>query len=242
MGVLKVGHLLNLPNLRSAALKALHLLFPCGSKDDLWPPAVHGTNASKALFQRLFPIYAINVFRQCEVPIFSPVAYYYAAQLDVDDILFGVTRPDGSVVKLGDSDKSLVMKGREELGRVRRNYTHAWLSQHGDKRGDVEHVLHGCWMQSSAFTGQSCYAFIQRLKADWNASGFFDRSDCLNALPTGGLDILKRDLCGICYQVFKRKTEEGFWDGWWRLPGVFGFGSWKALKEQQSKLSEGWRE
>ncbi|KAG7090930.1 hypothetical protein E1B28_010003 [Marasmius oreades] len=242
LAVLKVGHLLNLPELRKAALKALHLLFPCDSDDDRWPPVIHGTNAPTDLFRRIFPIEAVNVFRQCEVPLFAPVAYYYAAQLEIDDILFGVTRPDGSIEKLSDADKSLVMKGREKLRRVRRDHTHAWLSEHGNVRGEVEHQLHGCWMQSNAYTGQSCYAFIQKLKADWNARGFFERSDCMNALPQEALDILKKDLCSTCYEFYRPKISQGVWNGWWELPGVFGFESWKVLKEGQGKLSDGWRE
>ncbi|KAL0072770.1 hypothetical protein AAF712_000533 [Marasmius tenuissimus] len=242
IALLKGAHLLNLPEMRQAALKALHLMFPCDSRDDRWPPAVHGIDISAELFRRLFPIQAVNVLTQCEVPLFAPMAYYYASQLDIDDILFGVQRPDGSTERLNDHDKSLVLKGREKLRVITKKFTHEWLTEHGNERGETEHAYHGCWMKTSPYTGQTCFDFIQSIKRDWETSGFFNRTDCLNGLPKHALDILKKDVCSSCYDTYEPKIEQGVWDAWWELPGVYGLESWETLSQRQKMLSEGWQE
>ncbi|KAL0579750.1 hypothetical protein V5O48_002244 [Marasmius crinis-equi] len=242
MALLKGAHMLNLPKMRRAAMKGLHLMFPCDSGNDRWPPVVHGMDVPADLFQRLFPIQAVNLFTQCEVPLFLPMAYYYASQLDIDDILFGVRRPDGSVEHLGDGDKSLVLKSRDKLSGIRKKYTHEWLAEHGNERGDVEHELHGCWMKTSPHTGQTCFDFIQSIKRDWESSGFFERMDCLNGLPQEALQILKRNICTSCYEEYHPRIVQGVWDAWWELPGAYGLGTWSDLTERQKKFSEGWYE
>ncbi|ESK91019.1 hypothetical protein Moror_16324 [Moniliophthora roreri MCA 2997] len=242
LALLKAGRRLNLPDVHRAGLRALSVLFPCHTSNDGWPPAVHGLGGEipEILFHRLFPIEIINLFHECELPLFAPMAYYYAAQLSFEDIILGVTRLDGSRENLNDFDKALILKGKDTLRLHRRNIQHEWLSNHGTERGTIENRLNGCSEATQPFTGKTCFEFLQEMKKDWNKHGHLDRADCLGTFPAEVL--LKKCICSQCFEAYKARILEGTWKSWWELPAAFGYGSWNEVHRKQSALNKRMRE
>ncbi|KAK7045722.1 hypothetical protein VNI00_007555 [Paramarasmius palmivorus] len=235
--LLKAGQRLNLPTISRAARSALQTLFPCHSTNDDWPPIVHGLDISESLFLRLFPLEAINLFHECELVLYAPMAYYYAAQLRTEDIVSGVSRPDGTKETLRDKDKALILDAKDRLRTVKRNRHSAWLADHGAERGALENRIHGCSGATQPYTGKTCFEFLQEMKKDWNEHGLLDRSDCLGILPDKAHAVLTNSICSKCYAVYKPMISKGIWNGWWELPATFNYGSWPEVHQKQKALS-----
>ncbi len=200
-----------------------------------------GHNTPKDHFLRLYPLQMINIFNECGIVLYLPLAYYYAAQLSLEDIMFGVERPDGSREMLSDADKYLILNGKEELQLLRRNVTFEWLMMH-TRTGPVEQHDLGC-NGGLRKHGTTCYEFIQDMYEAFNGpwSDFLStRYDALNTLAPELLDIIDENLCHACSNLFMPRVSEGLLQSLDQLPLMFCEKTWDELAQRQKELAAEW--
>jgi hypothetical protein len=236
-----LGHKFNIPVLRSSAIEALKLLFPCSIQGHRFQPVLGGvkTQVEKKLLLRLFPIQAVNLFRECYIPALMPMAYYHAAQLSIEDIVNGVTRSDGVTERLNAFDMMRVLQGRDHLKTSRRTTTFRWLNDFVVD-GKSKPPTYRC-PDAPVQGGDTCFFFLLRLYIDFNRSGLMDsRTDGIKPLSKNSRRLVQSHLCFSCWNECSKKMTQGLQDNWSKLPSYFGWNTWDDVIIAQEREDEAW--
>lgn len=241
MAVLSASHKLDLPTQRRLAIAALQLLFPCDI-DSYRPvrPTIRGVKAKeRETFLRMFPLQAINAFRDFDLPAFGPVAYYLAAQLSIEDIVNGVPRGDDTTETICAYDITRVLEGREKLRASRRSTVFSWLDNITPD-GKPKRPCDACDNVPS-WGGDTCFYYLLRTSIDFNRNGFLDtKTEALEGLPEKAWGVLKEHLCEHCWEEVMKWMQKGLDDNWRKLPTYFGLESWDQLIAAQAMSDAAW--
>lgn len=151
----------------------------------------------------------INLAHELDLPSALPVAYYSCCRSgDVETIMDGCTRHDGSVVTLSYSDQRICIMGRENLLKAQLESTFAWL------RGGAD---------TPCLTAVSCSNARKSLLCD-----IF-----LPVPPSIALDEWQSNwetgMCLSCIRTARVAHENGRKKAWDTLPAFFGLPVWKDL-------------
>lgn len=205
-------------------------------------PALAGVRkADRKLFARIYPLQAINLFREYGLHELMPMAYYRAAQLAIADIIKGVVCGDSTVVTLPQADIVKVLEGREKLRRSRRTILLAWLANHAED-GQHKSPSDECLGVPSDNTGETCAEYVYQLLLAFNKSGYMDtNTDVLSPLLLQS-DEFRPDLCLKCFDVVASEIMMGVDDNWEQLPCYFGFKDWPKVMRAQEIENERWRD
>ncbi|KAF9556689.1 hypothetical protein CPC08DRAFT_711012 [Agrocybe pediades] len=226
--------------IRLKIIEALEKIFPSKGVPAPFMPIIGGIDdpSRRERFYRTFPIEILNIFAQHDYYhdyiAHLPMIYYHAAQLPVDDIINGVQDGD-KILKLTEPrDIAIILKGREELMRARREVSFRWLeerlSRYGPQKASEE-----C-EETCQQGGEYCYKFLQKLMGQFRTSGFLDsRPNALEGLNDDAKVLFKEYLCDKCYDDVIADANEGIEESWDSLPGYFGLEPWKMIIDKQSK-------
>ncbi|RDB17623.1 hypothetical protein Hypma_001062 [Hypsizygus marmoreus] len=242
VALLEASHKLSLGGLRMRVIEALRTLFHCDALFNPTKPAIGGirTHKGKTIMPRVFPLQAINLFREYNIPSLTPMAYYYAAQLSVQDIVHGVVRRDGEREVLCPYDMTQVITGRELLKLSRRTVLFGWLN---NLTRDGRHVKPSeeCTELPLESSGDTCFNYLMRMLMDFNRNLFLDsRTDALQSLPQVSNVFLTRHLCASCRVRVQEQMEAAIQANWQELPNYFGFKGWQDVMDRQKSVDAGW--
>ncbi|KAF8813699.1 hypothetical protein BYT27DRAFT_7180448 [Phlegmacium glaucopus] len=243
IALLDVSTKLNLHVIRKSTISALECLFPTdmtGNEIPKFRPVIAGYKYQRdeTMFCRTFPIKAINLFHEHDVPSLLPMAYYHAAQLSLEDIVNGVK--DGNVLwKLNSTDVMKVLKGREILKTSRRQVLFLWLD---DKKmeGEQEEGSADCEIKLM-LNGNYCWENFRDIYLQFNRSGFLDDiTNGLQCLSDAAEDLFRGYVCQGCWSDAMHSMDVGKRKNWANLPEYFGFEDWDAVKKMQESVDSGW--
>lgn len=203
--------------------------------------AIFGSPLTRPHAMSMLSFRMINVFQECEMVYFLPMAYYFAAQESVEDILCGVQLPDGSQEIISRSDQLIVLRGRDGLRKIRRDTTFSWLFTHA---GNTNSYLqsHGCDGKPPTLSGKTCYDFIMELYMFITSDSDFlnNRRDALDSISAPALDVMNGHLCSACQEYFDFQIRKDLAHSWSLLPKMFGDTTWEALRRAQIRVDGAW--
>jgi len=229
--------------IRQDAIAALQYLLPTTGKPERHKAIIAGLRTKETeRFLRFFPLQAINLCHECEIPAMLPMAFYHAAQCPIEDILNGVEDNHGQLVKLDPVDVLTLLKGREKLQASRRRLFDCIDNRFADFQPNREGVYPEpiCLRESTHYWGKSdaCMQLLADITRRFRKSTFLEGYNILDGLSYVGFTSLKRNLCPACRDIILPKICEGILKDWDLLPSYFGLGSWEDVKKQEKMWKE----
>lgn len=153
----------------------------------------------------------VQLARQNNVLAILPAAFYaIAATHEIEEVLDGVRRWDGSLAMLSVRDQKTYVKGVWELMHISNRYNFTWLD-------------------NTFLPYEKCTT-----KAACNAARSARSFELLRRSPRCGIlepwhETLGKDLCTFCRGVGKESHQFGREEAWLELPAVFGLPPWHEL-------------
>ncbi|KAK0212602.1 hypothetical protein DFS33DRAFT_1269364 [Desarmillaria ectypa] len=225
----------NCTRLRQKCVGALSILFRDFSTRASQPPIVN-EGLREEEFRKTWAIKALNIFEECNVPAFLPIACYYVAQLPEVHIRCGVLIRGGNRIVRIENQNTVdkILKARKALACCREQ-AWRWLSQPNDvhrsfcKRPEPDEPL------------DTCRGVLNRVGKYLKKLGFFDehRTDSLETLHPVAVEAIVKELCTKCSPVTKKQIYTTNRMTWNALPRIFGLQKWPDLMAMQKTYVSG---
>ncbi|KAF8160912.1 hypothetical protein B0H34DRAFT_672987 [Crassisporium funariophilum] len=235
--LLKVAKVLDLEIIHQDVIKALKTLLPNTAERKSFRPTIAGlrNKNEEKMFSRTYPMQAIKLIHEYDLPAMLPMAYYHAAQLSIEDILTGVK--DGDVLWKLDSDDVLrVIEGRENLKLARREDLFSWMP-----RRVAQGLIHSSCISEVGKSGRPCQSFLNELSNLYNQTGYLDLyPTALESFTPEEKHEYRDYLCGRCWREIQEMYAVCLQATWAKLPSYFGLQDWDAVTAAQDHANKAW--
>ncbi|KIM45345.1 hypothetical protein M413DRAFT_442019 [Hebeloma cylindrosporum] len=227
--MLRLGNKYDIPHFVAEATGRLHVEFPTTLSQ--WDVQRHwslprggsfrGIKGQKGL---LFDI--VNLALQYEISSILPAAYFLCLR-DIDAVLTGTKRDDGSEAILSSDAQRACIQGRDEILEDIPRQTFQWMDP--TEYSDV------CQNAAVCFRILSYSVVLLWKSGRVTASDAFSQREQMDAYLDGG-----GELCSVCRETSRFIHSAGRSKMWASLPSYFDLGSWKELeKEDPRKIVDG---
>ena len=203
--LVQLGHKYRIQPVLNEGIRRMSSCF--SDKLDVWDAANKSMGSALMSYASTDAIAVVNTARLTGVDSMLPVALYLCCQLDIDTILNGVPRADGSRVRLNPDDVALCLERRGSL--CHDNVVSAlriWRptpSEKCEKRG--------------------CVRVLEAVNRDWLD---YDNSSLNHVAAMDSWDEFfengEFELCEPCLEMVKERAIEERRTMWERLPRLFG--------------------
>lgn len=241
--LLQVSKIYDLEHIREDAIAALEYLLPTTGKPERHKAIIAGLQTKdNERFLRFFPLQAVNLCHECEIPAMLPMAFYHAAQCPIEDIVNGVEDNHGQLVTLDRNDVITVLKGRDKLQASRRRFLDCIDDRladfQPDREGDYPEPI--CLRESTNHWGESdgCMQLLADMTRRFRRTAFLEGYNILDGMSRTGFKTLERNLCPACRDIILPKICKGILKDWDLLPSYFGLGSWEDIRKQEKLWTE----
>ena len=222
IGVLKLSHKYQVEHLVRRSLPTFTAIYPTSlQKWDIRQTRRQWSALTEA-YGRALPIFVINIARTIAADTLLPSALFECCAYSYEEIILGVTTPDGVVHALHPRDQILVIKARESLAHFARNAVFGFIYQKEFMENAVKDPerwtgLHR-WVQGNDVPGQAHWTNPLDQGFPWNR--FFEM--------TRNLNVTHRKEAEKDWRSMRRAT-------WATLPAVFGLSPWDKMKWEPMK-------
>ncbi len=236
LSLLHTSSRFNCTRLRQKCVGALSTLFRDFSTRTARPPIVCEATGEEEEFRKTWAIKALNIFEECNVPAFLPIACYYVAQLPEEHIRDGVPISRGNRVVKIESQNTIdsILEARKALICCRER-AWRWLSQPSDAHRPL------CERPQPDEPLDTCRGVLNRVGKHLKKLGFFDehRTDSLETLHPVAVNAIVKELCAHCSPVTKKRIDATNRVTWNALPRIFGLQKWPDLMAMQKTYVSG---
>lgn len=206
--LVQLGHKYRIQPVLNEGIRRMSSCF--SDKLDVWDAANKSMGSALMSYASTDAIAVVNIARLTGVDSMLPVALYLCCQLDIDTILNGVPRADGSRVRLSPDDVVLCLERRGSL--CHDNVISAlriWRSTPSER----------CETRLK----RGCVRVLEAVTSDWLD---YDNSDLDHGAAMDGWDDFfengEFELCEPCLEMVKGRVTEERRTMWERLPQLFG--------------------
>ena len=219
-GVLRVSTKYAVQSLRKRSIQLLSLVYPNTFKEmqRLWKPGESKPRPRDSKFDGL-EVRALQLARECRVPILLPFLLYRCCLFPTVDIAIGTVYPsDSGGETLDPSDRLRCLKAKGVLyEQMRSEYTAAFLYRDStDKACGTKRVCDHLRLQ-----------ILKKLEDSIASYGFCNFLD-LQELRWQDVDTLCVHCRHQCYDDFKN-AQVRLWD---ELPNIFGLDDWPTIRSK----------
>ncbi|KAK0241539.1 hypothetical protein EDD85DRAFT_1020317 [Armillaria nabsnona] len=235
LSLLHTSSRFNCTRLRQKCVGALSTLFRDFSTRTARPPIVCEATSEEEEFKKTWAIKALNIFEECNVPAFLPIACYYVAQLPEEHIRDGVPISSGKRVVKIESQNTIdsILEAREALTCCRER-AWRWLFQPSDAHRPL------CERPQPDDPLDTCRGVLNRVGKHLKKLGFFERrTDSLETLHPVAVSAIVKELCPHCSLVTKKRIDGTNRVTWNALPRIFGLQKWPDLMAMQKTYVSG---
>ncbi|EPT02533.1 hypothetical protein FOMPIDRAFT_1108965, partial [Fomitopsis schrenkii] len=174
-----------------------------------WAAAVKTMESTLITFDMTDAIAGVNVAHLTDTKSMLPIALYMCCQLDLGDILYGITREDGTVDRLAQDDVVTCIDAQRIL--THRNVTSAY------------HIL--APLTNGSCTAPHCHGALTSLRDSLLAyDGRLDDCQCLDdwmpTLRSPDLDNYFGSLCPVCRSLILTRIATERANLWSELPDI----------------------
>ena len=230
--------------LRAAAIHHLSRLYPTSLEG--WHRRVAGAPAPAPAGPHAC---ALRLAREYEIAEIMPAVYYMLSMEDEGRLwdgwdVGGAGAGVGGKVVLPRAEVRTVLRGLGMIRRGRQDAVFDFVRGMGVGPDGTARRRASGRCAGLALRGYRCGHFLARLAHDWEAEAAAEggagvyrrgdgaRHDALKVLGRGARRVAGQYLCGGCRGAFKREMMQGQRRVWFRLPVVFGLGTWFDIEER----------
>jgi hypothetical protein len=174
----------------------------------------------RIVFENSLYFDVVSLAREADIHRILPAAYYrYCEIFSFDEVLEGITRPDGTLSTLSVQDQQVIMRGWHRLLGMQPLYTFRWIT--------LELQANAAWFTGcEARTPRNCTFARQQLLCNFYLMG----SKC-RALRSWD-PAWELHMCDSCTKFCKAAHAHGRASVWWKLPLAFGLPDWNTMLEE----------
>jgi hypothetical protein len=225
LGVLKLSHKYDVVHLIRRTMPVFTAIYP---------PHLHKWDIRKSRRQwgplstrygRALPFFVVQLARTTGLDILLPAALLDCCSCTIEEIIAGISAPDGSVITLHPKDQALVLGAREELSKFLRDQMFLFLYKFKDipaRRwppappiADLPTKLHELLQCGSSEQKDWTCPFTMNFPWDTYYGMLRMTTRDIKVVQTGFRDLRKR---------------------WWQsLPGVFALPAWDKIRRDSMR-------
>lgn len=217
---LRLGTKYEIEQLRSEAVNRISVEYP--SQLDQWDTF----QSKKSTMSQMHPersntFDVINLAQEINMPSLLPAAFYTCvANYDIQEVLDGIVRDDGSLATLPTTSQHKCMQGLHRLLKKQMQETFVWM----DERFISESYT--CIASGSGGGKKRCF-FEKR---DLFYKTWFSSPRCMALTPW--IDFSENNMCMNCRDSSREAHYIGRIKIWQELPSMFGLGNWDELLKE----------
>ncbi|KAI0058033.1 hypothetical protein BV25DRAFT_1994624 [Artomyces pyxidatus] len=217
---------------REAAVWLLSSAFP--TKLENWRKKNAKSRIVGGPSKAIIHIYTDMVLRY-NIPEILPALRLSLSGQSPAQLIRGWPDGNGGVLRLPREEVFRIIRGRERLVKARQDVIFETFKNF--RLGGPERGLWAyCDRQSGH--GNLCKLWLSRLARDWERRGVevYHIHSALRILGSEARHAMKKQLCEMCWRVFKQRLTRGQRKVWQSLPYIFGMGDWFEV-EKRAKIA-----
>ena len=205
--LVELGHKYRIQPIVNEGIRRITSCF--SDKLDVWDAASQNMGSPLMSYASLDAIAVVNIARLTGIHSMLPVALYLCCQLEIDTILNGVLRADGTRARLAPDDMALCLEQRASL-----------------RHDNVVSALR-IWRPTPSEQCESrsklgCVRVLEAVSGDWLD---YDNGGLNHSAAMDGWDEFfedgEFDLCEPCLEMVRKRAVEERQTMWERLPHLF---------------------
>ncbi|KAI0321219.1 hypothetical protein OF83DRAFT_1100772 [Amylostereum chailletii] len=203
-----------------------------------WPTRldnfVHRDSKIMSVPQRNIAARVLDIALRYDIPQVLPAVYMELARYPPPQLLGEWTLDDGERITIAADEVGRILRGREQVLRMRRVYTLRYLNGFNAAARVQCESRHRC-------RGYSCAEWMARLARDGeeHAAAFYDDpAKALQILDERCVSAMRDFVCEECRARFKWSMTDGQKEAWLMVPQAFGLGTWFDVERRAHRTVE----